>query len=231
LTMKPLPPMEPMAPSTLERLKHNYILQAWLVLMLALFFGASLAGVHLKLGPRIEQNKINETRERIPELILGSAQVEELTKEGKSLIIEPHTVSVEKDGRKVFYTIYEAKYPDGKLAGWVAKSSGQGYADKIELLVGFSPSIETITGIFILDQKETPGLGNKIITVDWRQQFSNIKTVQPIQVTKTGAKDPNQIDAITGATISSRSVTRIVNTTVNDLRGPLTAMAANVKGK
>lgn len=223
--------MEPMKPSTLERLKHNYIFQAWLVLMLALFFGASLAGVHLKLGPKIEDNKINETREKIPEIILGSEQTEELTKSGKSLIIEPHSVSVDRDNRKIFYTIYEARYPDGKLAGWVAKASGQGYADKIELLIGFNPSIDTITGIFILDQKETPGLGNKIITVDWRQQFSNIKTVQPIEVTKSGAKDPNQIDAITGATISSRSVTRIVNTTVNDLRGPLTAMAAKAKGK
>jgi len=223
--------MDPMAKSTLERLKSNYIFQAWLVLMLALFFGASLAGVHLRLGPKIEENKINETRHKIPEIILGSFQAEELAKGGKSLAIKAHTISVEKQGRKVFYNVYEARYPDGKLAGWVAKSSGQGYADKIELLIGFSPSVDAITGIFILDQKETPGLGNKIITVDWRQQFANIKTVQPIEVTKSGAKDPNQIDAITGATISSRSVTQIVNTTVNDLRGPLAAMAKNAKDK
>lgn len=227
--MKPLPPIDPLARNTLERLKNNYIFQAWLVLMLALFFGASLAGVHLELGPKIEENKINETRHKIPEIILGSAQAEELAKEGRSLIIKPHTVTVEKQGLKIPYTVYEARYSDGKPAGWVAKSSGQGYADKIELLVGFSPSIDAITGVFILNQKETPGLGNKIITVDWRQQFAGIKTVQPIEVVKSGKQNPSQIDAITGATISSRSVTRIVNNTVNDLRGPLGEMAANMK--
>ena len=229
--MKPLPPMEPIAAGTLQRLKHNYIFQAWLVLMLALFFGASLAGVYLKLDPRIEQNKLNETREKIPEILLGSAQIEDLSEQGESLAIKPHTLSVEKDNRTVFYTAYEARFPDGKPAGWVAKASGQGYADKIELLVGFSPSIETITGIFILDQKETPGLGNKIVAVDWRQQFRNIKLDQPIEVSKTVAKEPNQVDAITGATISSRSVTQIVNTTVHDLLGPLTALAANAEEK
>jgi len=227
--MKPLTPMDPMARSTLERLKNNYIIQAWLVLMLALFFGASLAGVHLRLGPKIEENKANETRHRIPEIILGSPRAEEFAREGKSLAIKAHTISVEKQGREVFYGVYEARDLDGKLAGWVAKSAGQGYADKIELLIGFSPSAETITGIFILDQKETPGLGNKIITVDWRQQFANIRTIEPIEVTKTGAKDPRQIDAITGATISSRSVTQIVNVTVKDLRDPLAALAKKEK--
>lgn len=230
MSMKPLHPMEPIEPGKLERLKRNYLVQAWLVLMLALFFGAALAGVHLELGPKIAANKTNETYVKIPEIILGSKLAEELSQQGETLIVEPHTVSVEKEQRGIVYTIYEASYPDGKLAGWVAKSSGQGYADKIELLIGFSPSVDTLTGIFILDQKETPGLGNKIITLDWRQQFSNLKTLQPIEVTKGGGSDPNQVDAITGATISSRSVTRIVNNAVADLRGPLTAMA-NARGK
>ena len=69
--MKPIEPMEPMPPSTLERLKNNNIIQAWLVLFLALCFGSALAGVQMTLGPKIEINKINETREKVPELVLG----------------------------------------------------------------------------------------------------------------------------------------------------------------
>jgi Na+-translocating ferredoxin:NAD+ oxidoreductase subunit G len=228
--MKALPPLEPIARSTIERLKHNYILQAWLVLSLAVFFGASLAGVHLRLGPRIEANKTNESRQRIPEIILGSAQAGESTAQGRSLLVKPHTFSVESGTRKISYSAYEVRHPDGELAGWVVKASGQGYADRIELLIGFAPLGDTITGIFVLDQKETPGLGNKIIGIEWREQFAAMKTTQPIMVTKSGAKRANEVDAITGATISSRSVAQIVNTTINDLRRPLAQMAAAAQG-
>ena len=47
-----------------ERFQNSYILQAWLVIILALFFGVSLAGIQSTLGPMIETNKKNETRER-----------------------------------------------------------------------------------------------------------------------------------------------------------------------
>ena len=51
------------------------------------------------------------------------------------------------------------------------KTKGQGYADTIERLLGLSTDFRSITGLFVLDQKETPGLGNKIITDAWRSQF------------------------------------------------------------
>lgn len=229
--MRPLPPLEPIPSGTLERLRNNYLVQAWLVLILALCFGGALAEVHLKLGPKIEENKLNETRQQIPQLLLGSERAQALADQGQKLIIKPHEVKVQEANRLVYYNVYEARYPDGKLAGWVAKASGQGYSDKIELLVGFDPSVKAITGIFILDQKETPGLGNNIITVDWRQQFKGLKTSQPIVVTKVGAKAPNEINAITGATISSRSVAKLINTTVTDLHQPLIQLAAQAKDK
>jgi electron transport complex protein RnfG len=219
--MKPIEPMEPMDSSTLDRIRNNYIVQAWLVLILALCFGASLAGIQLALGPLIEANKINETLEKVPEMVLGDEKAAEVIKNNQELDIEPHTIEVEKNNRKIFYNVFEAKHPDGKPAGWVAKAIGQGYADKIELLLGIDPSLKTITGLFVLDQKETPGLGNKIITKEWRQQFLNKKTKTPLTVTKEGAKKAHEIDSITGATISSRSVCSIINTTIKDLRTPL----------
>jgi len=46
------------------------------VLILALFFGTALAGVQITLGPKIDQNKLNETLERVPELVLGKQGAE-----------------------------------------------------------------------------------------------------------------------------------------------------------
>jgi len=219
--MKPIEPMEPMASSTLDKIRDNYIVQAWLVLILALCFGASLAGMQLALGPIIEANKINETLQKVPEMVLGVEKAAEAQKNNIKLNVEPQTIEIEKNNRKIFYSVFEAKHPDGKPAGWVAKAKGQGYADKIELLLGVDPSLKTITGLFVLDQKETPGLGNKIIFEDWRSQFLNKKTDTPLSVTKEGATKAHEIDSITGATISSRAVCSIINSTVKDLRTPL----------
>jgi electron transport complex protein RnfG len=218
--MKPIEPMEPMKTSTLDRIRNNYIVQAWLVLFLAICFGGSLAGIQLALGPLIEANKINETLQKVPEMILGSDKVQKLPEDQK-LIIEPQTIEVKKNSRTVFYNVFKAKYPNGRPAGWVAKAIGQGYADKIEILVGLDHKLKNITGLFVLDQKETPGLGNKIITNEWRNQFITKKTETPLSVTKEGAKAAHEIDAVTGATISSRAVCSIINTTIKDLRDPL----------
>ena len=201
-------------------LKANYLIQAWLVIFLAVGFGVALAGVQLALGPVIEQNKLNETLKKVPELVLGSAEAQKMAAENQQLDIVPEQIAVKKPTSEKFYSVYQASY-EGKPKGWVIKTKGQGYADSIELLIGLTPDLSTITGLFVLDQKETPGLGNKIITDTWRSQFINIPADAPLVVVKTGKTKPGEIDAVTGATISSRSVTTLINSTITDLRQPL----------
>jgi electron transport complex protein RnfG len=210
-----------------ENVKTNFFSQAWLVLILAICFGALLAGMQITLGPTIEANKINETLEKVPEMVFGSAHAQEMADRNQTVDVTPLSVGVEKAGKTIRYSVFEAK-TEGQLAGWVTKTTGQGYADKIEMLIGFDPQMEKITGLFVLDQKETPGLGNKIVTDAWRGQFIAKSTGQALTAVKGKAKAGNEIDAITGATISSKAVTDIINTTVNDLRQPLIEKA---KGK
>jgi electron transport complex protein RnfG len=207
-----------------ENAKKSFLSQAWLVLLLAICFGALLAGMQITLGPTIEANKINETLEKVPEMVFGKARAQELSDRQQDVDVTPQTVAVEKAGKTVRYNVYQAE-TDGQLAGWVAKTAGQGYADKIEMLIGFDPPVRKITGIFVLEQKETPGLGNKIVTEEWRRQFAAKPTDEPLMAVKSKADAANEIDAITGATISSKAVTDIINTAVRDLRDPLTAKA------
>ncbi len=202
-------------------LKSSNLVQAWLVLVLAVGFGVSLAGVQLVLGPVIEGNKLNETLEKVPELVLGKFLAAKMAGEDQTLEVVPRQVIVSKPDRNKFYSVFEARY-QGDLKGWVVKTKGQGYADTIELLLGLSPDFRSITGLFVLDQKETPGLGNKIITDAWRSQFVDAPADRSLVVIKTGASRPGEIDAVTGATISSKSVTAMVNAAIGDLRIPLT---------
>jgi electron transport complex protein RnfG len=212
--------MNPENKKTTGGLKSSNLVQAWLVLVLSVGFGVSLAGVQLVVGPVIESNKLNETLEKVPELVLGRFLAAKMAGENQTLEIVPRQVTVEKPDRAKFYSVYEARY-QGDLKGWVVKTKGQGYADTIELLLGLSPDLHTITGLFVLDQKETPGLGNKIITEAWRGQFVDAPTDRSLVVIKTGASRPGEIDAVTGATISSKSVTAMINTAIGDLRIPL----------
>ena len=183
-------------------MKDSYIGQAWLVVLLSLCFGGALAGVQVMLHERIEENKLAETLSQIPVLVPGAEE---------GLV---DTVA----GQRVYRAL-----AGGRQIGWVVPGGGQGFADRIELLIGVDAEVARITGLYVLDQKETPGLGNKIVEEEWRKQFSGKSTSKPLVVVKGGAKGEEEIDAITGATISSESVCRIVNRTLSRMRDELIA--------
>ncbi len=205
----------------MRSLRDSNLFQAWLVLLLAIVFGTALAGIQTKLGPIIEANKLKETMKEIPALVLGEDQALKMTDPKTSLVIKSRIIQIEKNKIKKFYTVYDAFLDDGSLAGHVAKASGQGYADRIEVLLGLDPGGNTITGLFILDQKETPGLGNRILEKVWQNQFVEKSSGKRLVVVKTRAVKDYEIDAISGATISSRSVTSIVNNTITDIKAQL----------
>lgn len=202
-------------------LKNSNLAQAWLVLLLATLFGTALAGIQAKLGPVIEANKLKETMVKIPVLVLGEDLAAELAADNQTLTIKSRVVEIKKNGTTKYYTVYDAWLPEGKMVGHVVKAAGQGYADKIELLVGLDAQGKRITGLFVLEQKETPGLGAKILEDAWRGQFKEKSTEKTLSVVKGGEVKEDEIDAISGATISSKSVTGIVNSTVADVASKL----------
>ncbi|MBM3248857.1 MAG: RnfABCDGE type electron transport complex subunit G [Candidatus Omnitrophica bacterium] len=109
-------------------------------------------------------------------------------------------------------TYYMAKQ-DNKLLGYIIKAETQGYSSVITMLVGFNPKGE-IKGIEILFQAETPGLGAKIsevISGENKPWF-----LAQFQGKQAKDLDLKNIQAITGATISSRAVLDGVKKSVSD---------------
>lgn len=100
----------------------------------------------------------------------------------------------EKDG------YYDAYDKDGKLMGRVLKIEAPGYSSIINVLAGINLE-NKITGIDIISQQETPGLGANIKKESFLQQFIG-KTEEGVKIRKDGG----EIDAVTGATISSRAI-------------------------
>ncbi len=91
--------------------------------------------------------------------------------------------------------------------GFVVFASPKGYGGEISMAVGMDKEFK-VTGISIISQSETAGLGAKCTEPDWQKQF--IGKTENIEVAKNGATG-NQIDAISSATITSKAVTRGVN--------------------
>jgi len=98
----------------------------------------------------------------------------------------------------------------GEIIGYnITVSTTSGYKDKITIVVGYSNEGE-ILGIKILTISETAGLGMKAKESKFTDQYIN-KTVDKFVVTKVGAAADNEIDAISGATITSNAVTNAIN--------------------
>ncbi|MCI8517720.1 MAG: RnfABCDGE type electron transport complex subunit G [Hungatella sp.] len=91
----------------------------------------------------------------------------------------------------------------------VTATSGDGYGGNITVSVGITTEGE-VKGIAFLTIGETAGLGMNADTPEWKGQFAD-KTVERFNVTKAGASADDQIDALSGATITSNAVTGAVN--------------------
>ena len=88
--------------------------------------------------------------------------------------------------------------------------------------MGVSSDLAQITGLVFTDQSETPGLGGRIDELAYREQFRGLK-ISPGTKLAYGNQGGSQIDAITGATLTSNSVMRILNGLLADTISKLEA--------
>lgn len=178
--------------------------QASLVIALAIAFALMLAGIQLALRDRIAQNKCAETLTQIPLLLPGAD------------LKKTRSLRATLDGKPL--TVDQAFDPQGRLLGYVVPASGAGFNDQIELLIAYDPQLKTLRGLYVLDQKETPGLGDNIARPAFAARFAG-KTPGALQAVQPGfARAQSEIDAVSGATVSSQSVCDIVNRISKGLR-------------
>jgi len=131
--------------------------------------------------------------------------------------IEPKTKSIKilsiKD--ELIYKIFDS---NKKLLGYAFLAEGQGYQGKIKIMCGVDKDFEKILGIEIIESVETPGLGGRINEAWFKDQFKNLIFSPCITYTKTKPEKKNEIQAITGATISSRAVVNILNKKIKKIK-------------
>ncbi len=107
----------------------------------------------------------------------------------------------------------EAVDASGSVIGYlVTSTSSESYGGDVQISVGIT-SDGTITGVGFLAISDTPGLGMKAKEPAFKDQFDG-RPAQTFEVTKTAASGDAQIQAISGATVTSTAVTNAVNAAV-----------------
>ena len=163
---------------------------------------------------RIENNKRVALEKAVFEVVPGATEkVAFAVADGKLTPLDPGVDAVEE-----VYACYDT---NKQFVGVAIEASGQGFQDVLRLLYGYSPKQQEIVGFKVLESKETPGLGDKIDRdPNFKANFDALSVklagdggslAHPIELVKSGEKtDDWQVEAITGATISSRAVATIV---------------------
>lgn len=179
---------------------------ARLVLTLAmagLFSGLAIVGIYEVTLPRITENKAAALRRAVFEVVPGSEKMEPMVWDGNAL------VPGEEGAASPIFAAYSAS---GDLAGYAIPAEGAGFQDNIKLIYGFDPSRERIVGMAVLESRETPGLGDRIFKdQDFVAEFQDLAVEPEVVLVKGTGTGENEVDAITGATISSKAVVKIIN--------------------
>ena len=134
-----------------------------------------------------------------------------------NIMVEPDMIPV-KFNDKTIDEIMVAEDASGETLGYAfTVTDSEGYGGDIQFAMGVQND-GTLNGISILSISETAGLGMKATTDSFKDQFKN-KNVEKFTYTKTGSTSDDQIDAISGATITTNAMTNRIH---NDdtLRSP-----------
>jgi electron transport complex protein RnfG len=165
--------------------------------------------------PIIKKNRAEALEKAIFKVLPG------IVKKETFMLDENQTFALPNTEVKDNPLVYAGYNDQDDLVGYAIEASGIGFADIIRILYGYDPNKGKIIGFYVLESKETPGLGDKIEKDEtFLDNFkaldvslnSGLKELNNIVYTvKSGAKEnPWEIDGITGATISSRAIGNII---------------------
>jgi electron transport complex protein RnfG len=166
--------------------------------------GGLLAVMYAYTAPLIYKNGIKAKQEALKKIMPEADAIEKMG----TWTIHDHTADY-----------YRAK-KDAADCGYLIESYGKGYSGYIHVLIAADTAF-LVKRIGILSHTETPGLGDEIETARFKDQFAN-KNASQMKVIK-GQTDVN-IQAISGATISTRAVTE------DAVKNALEFLTATIKG-
>lgn len=109
---------------------------------------------------------------------------------------------------------YAALNEDEQILGYTITTAAKGYGGDVQVMTGIDAAEGKITGVSILSQSETPGLGANAVKPEFTGQYKQALPESGFNVIKNAQPKDGEIEAMTGATITSKAVTDAVNEAV-----------------
>lgn len=134
--------------------------------------------------------------------------------EESRMVVLPAAEAFQESEDGAHYIGMSKEAPDGGAVGYVFETEAKGYGGTVKVMTGISTEGE-ITGVVVLSHSETPGLGANAEKESFREQYKQpVANSTGIQVVKFQAPAEGEIQAMTGATITSTAVTDAVNSAI-----------------
>lgn len=198
--------------------------RVWMVILLLIVASISagaLGIMNARTRPLIEKNKAL----RLKESVLNALHIPYSSKNMEEAFELQVKIRLLED--VPLYLLYDEK---GGLEALAFRVEGSGFWSPISAIIALKSDLETIHGVSVLEQAETPGLGARIAEPGFLDTFVG-KKIRPriTLVSRTRAQAENEVDAITGATMSSKALEDIINNEVKKYRDGITA--SEIMGK
>jgi electron transport complex protein RnfG len=168
--------------------------------------GFAIVSAYRLTLPRIQANQAAALERAVFEVLPGALRME------RWVLADGRLAPAAGPAGALDESLFAAFGEQDRFVGWAVPAAGAGFQDTIKLLYGLDPEGARVVGMAVLESRETPGLGDKIFKdADFVAEFSGLAVEPTIELVQGHGEGDNQVDAITGATISSRAVVRIVN--------------------
>lgn len=177
---------------------------AAILFVICVAVSAALAGTNMLTKDRIAQAAAQKAEE-------------------SRMVVLPGAESFEESGGH-----YTGKDSSGQAVGYVFVTESKGYGGTVKVMTGVSTE-GSITGVIVLSHSETPGLGANAEKAEFRDQYQQpvANLTGGIQVVKFQAPKEGEIQAMTGATITSTAVTNAVNAAIEQYQNAYASEGGN----
>ena len=182
---------------------------AVILFVICVAVSAALAGTNLLTADRIARAAAQKAEESRM-VVLPEAEAFQASEDGT------HYIGLNKEA------------PEGVVVGYVFETESKGYGGTVKVMTGINTE-GNITGVIVLSHSETPGLGANAEKETFRDQYQQpvANLTGGIQVVKFQAPNEGEIQAMTGATITSTAVTNAVNLAIEQYQNAYASEGGN----
>lgn len=192
-------------------MRNNTFKMVLVLTLTGLLTGGILAGFYTIASPRIEYNRLQELKRAIFTVLPEAKDYKETRRDGM--------------------VIYEGLDDKGELVGYAFIAEGIGFSGPIRMMVGMEKDFLKLKDMKVMEEKETPGLGTKIEDSPFKDQFKGLAIEPMVEYVKNRKPDkPNQVQAVIGATITTKAVVNGLNEGIKRAKGVLSQSPPDASG-